>query len=301
MHKLALVVVVLGSGTASSAPAAKPKQTLSFGTPTVSGSLDAKALAAVVKKSTTQLLACYAKAPEAQIDATVVFTIGSDGTVATAEAMDVGEDIEACITATFLKIKFAASKETTGVVYRLTFTRTIDDPHGGILGTILGGNPFGDLSGGADFDDANVYGGLLGTQDELRGFPTDSGTGWGTIGQGSGYGVAHPTMISLGEANKSCDLDKVIIRRYINRNLMKLQYCYEKELLANKTLQGTVTVAFTISAQGSVGTSTASGMKNKNVESCVASVIHDIEFPKPHDGNEVTVTYPFMFKPPPTK
>jgi len=30
-------------------------------------------------------------------------------------------------------------------------------------------------------------------------------------------------------------------------------------------------------------------------------VIHDIEFPKPRDGNEVTVTYPFTFKPPPTK
>jgi hypothetical protein len=281
MHKLALVVV-LGSAAASSAPAAKPKQTLSFGTPTVSGSLDAKALAVVVKKSTTKLLACYAKAPEAQIDATVVFTIGSDGTVATAEAMDVGEDIEACITATFLKIKFAASKETTGVVYRLTFTRTIDDPHGGILGS----NPFGDLSGGSGFDDTNIYGGLLGTQDDLRGFPTDGG-------------VAHPPLISLGEANTSGDLDKAIIRRYIKRNLMKLQYCYEKELLANKTLQGTVTVTFTISAQGSVGTSTATGMKNKNVESCVASVIHDIEFPKPHDGNEVTVTYPFTFKPPP--
>jgi hypothetical protein len=297
MQKLALVVV-LGSAAASSAPTAKPKQTLSFGTPTVSGALDAKVLAVVVKKSTTQLLACYAKAPQAQIDATVAFTIGKDGTVATAEVMDVGQDIEACITATFLKIKFAASKETTGVVYRLTFTRTVDDGHGGMLGS----NPFGDFSGGSDLD-ANIYGGLVGTQDDLRGFPTDSGTGWGTIGHGSGtsssYGVV--PLISLGEANTSGDLDKAIIRRYIKRNLMKLQYCYEKELLANKTLQGTVTVAFTIGAQGSVATSTASGMKNKNVESCVASVIHDIEFPKPHDGNEVTVTYPFTFKPPPTK
>ncbi|HEX7703473.1 MAG TPA: hypothetical protein VF403_22190, partial [Kofleriaceae bacterium] len=96
MHKLALVVVVLGSAAASSAPAAKPKQTLSFGTPTVSGALDAKVLAVVVKKSTTQLLACYAKAPQAQIDATVAFTIGNDGSVATAEVMDVGQDIEAC-------------------------------------------------------------------------------------------------------------------------------------------------------------------------------------------------------------
>jgi hypothetical protein len=146
------------------------------------------------------------------------------------------------------------------------------------------------------------------------------GTGWGTIGTGrygtighgsgsGGYGVggggggmcgrvsAIPT-ISIGQPTTSGgDLDKAIIRRYIKRNVQKLTYCYEKELLAKPGISGTVNTKFTIEPSGSVSSSTAKGFGNQNVDTCIAAVLHGIEFPKPKDGKAVDVSYPFTFRP----
>jgi hypothetical protein len=136
------------------------------------------------------------------------------------------------------------------------------------------------------------------------------GTGWGTIGTagtighgsgtGSGYGSygrgRAVATVSLGDADAKGDLDKAIIRRYIRRDFQKLRYCYEKELLTDKRLGGTVTAEFTIAENGKVRSSTASGMKNTNVETCIASVIKRIEFPKPIQGT-VSVKYPMTFQP----
>ena len=312
MHKVALVVVLLGS-VASSTPAKQAdfgKPTLSFGSPTISGSLDGKTLATVVKKSTTKLLACYktalAQSPGLQGTATATFTINTDGKVADADVDGLGEDADACIKAVITKLKFSVTKESVGVVYPLDY----DPGYQGIV--MLTGT--GDISDG--FDDTNIYGGMIGNQagEELGGFGYGSGTeGWATIGTGrygtigrggTGYGIGHaesPPLISIGQPTVVGALDQAIVRRYVKRNVQKLQYCYEKELLTNKTLQGTVTAAFTIAPNGSVGASTASGMKNKSVESCIASVIHDIEFPKPKGGADVTVSYPFTLKPPSAK
>ena len=183
----------------------------------------------------------------------------------------------------------------------------------------------GDISSG--FDDTNIYGGLLGNEaGEMNGGfgfgrsgfgPGGGGTGWGTIGTGrygtighgsgtgEGYGVgggrggmrgrtsAVPT-VSIGQPNAQGDLDKAIIRRYIKRNLQKIQYCYEKQLLAKPTLTGTVQSQFFITPNGTVQSSTASGVDNE-VASCVAAVIKDIEFPKPKGGGSVQVNYPFIF------
>ncbi|HEY0192883.1 MAG TPA: FHA domain-containing protein, partial [Kofleriaceae bacterium] len=144
----------------------------------------------------------------------------------------------------------------------------------GILGSsaLTQGGAFASLTGTGDissgFDDSNVYGGLLGNEaGEMNGGfgygrsgfgPGGGGTGWGTIGTGrygtighgsgtgDGYGVgggrggmrgrtaAVPT-VSIGQPNSQGDLDKAIIRRYIKRNIQKIQYCYEKQLLAKPT------------------------------------------------------------------
>jgi hypothetical protein len=146
------------------------------------------------------------------------------------------------------------------------------------------------------------------------------GGGWGTIGTGrygtighgsgtsSGYGVgggrggmrgraAIPT-ISIGQPTTSGgELDKAIIRRYIKRNAQKLQYCYEKELLAKPGISGTVNTKFTIDPKGNVSSSTAKGFGNQNVDTCIAGVLQGIEFPKPKDGKAVDVAYPFTFRP----
>jgi len=193
---------------------------------------------------------------------------------------------------------------------------------GGAFASLTG---TGDLSSG--FDDANIYGGLLGNEagEMSGGFgygrsgfgPGGGGTGWGTIGTGrygtighgagtgEGYGVgggrggmrgrtAAVPSVSIGQPSSSGDLDKAIIRRYIKRNLQKIQYCYEKQLLAKPTLSGTVASQFFITPNGTVASSTASGVDNE-VSSCVADVIKSIEFPKPKGGGSVQVNYPFIF------
>ena len=102
--------------------------------------------------------------------------------------------------------------------------------------------------------------------------------------------------VSVGQPNTQGDLDKAIIRRYIKRNIQKIQYCYEKQLLAKPGLQGTVSVQFLIEPDGKVKQSSASGV-DKEVANCVAGVIKDIEFPKPKGGGNVQVNYPFTFLP----
>jgi FHA domain len=205
----------------------------------------------------------------------------------------------------------------------------------GILGStaLAQGGAFASLTGTGDissgFDDVNIYGGLLGDEaGEMNGGfgygrsgfgPGGGGTGWGTIGTGrygtighgsgtgSGYGIgggrggmhgrtAAVPQVRIGQPTAVGDLDKAIIRRYIKRNINKITYCYEKELLAKQGLDGTVSTQFFISPNGSVTSSNASGV-DPVVASCVASVLKGIEFPKPKGGGGVQVRYPFTFHP----
>jgi hypothetical protein len=182
----------------------------------------------------------------------------------------------------------------------------------------------GDVSSG--FDDSNIYGGLLGDEaGEMNGGSgfgrsgSGGGTGWraiatgryGTIGRGSGtghgYGIGggrgglHGRMsnvptVSIGQPNAQGDLDKAIIRRYIKRNISKITYCYEKQLLVNPKLAGTVSTQFFITPNGDVASASGSGVDPK-VSSCVADVIKAIVFPKPKGGGGVQVNYPFTFRP----
>jgi hypothetical protein len=195
-------------------------------------------------------------------------------------------------------------------------------PSGGEFASLTGA---GDISSGVD--DANIYGGLLEQEaGEMQGGfgfgrsglgPGGGGSGWGTIGTGrygtighgsgtgSGYGIGSgrggmrgrsstvPT-VRIGQPHAEGDLDKAIIRRYIKRNIQKIQYCYEKKLLTTPALRGTMTVQFVIDKTGNVVTASASGL-HAEVDSCVAAVVKTIQFPKPRDNGIVRVSYPFTF------
>jgi hypothetical protein len=102
----------------------------------------------------------------------------------------------------------------------------------------------------------------------------------------------------LGPATvSSTGYDKTIVRRYIRRNIDKIGYCYDKQLLAHPGLSGAITVTFFIAPTGGVQTSSGNGF-DREVASCVAEVIKSIEFPKPGDGVGVQVNYPFNFHTP---
>jgi flavin-dependent dehydrogenase len=103
--------------------------------------------------------------------------------------------------------------------------------------------------------------------------------------------------VTIGQPKVKGELDKAIIRRYVKRNIQKLRYCYEKELIAKTKLKGTITATFVIGADGKVTSAKATGLKDgAAVEECYGRMIEMIAFPKPKTG-EVTVTYPFTLKP----
>jgi hypothetical protein len=106
-------------------------------------------------------------------------------------------------------------------------------------------------------------------------------------------GVPRPV---LGYATGSGDLDQATIRRYMNRNIEKIKYCYEHELLAHPAIEGSILVQFFISPTGSVTGSRGSGF-NVTVANCVGDVVGNIAFPKPNGGG-VQVNYPFTFRAP---
>jgi hypothetical protein len=77
--------------------------------------------------------------------------------------------------------------------------------------------------------------------------------------------------------------------------LLGQPYCYEKQLLVNGNLAGTVSTQFFISPEGTVARADASGV-DPEVAGCVAGVIKDIEFPKPRGGGGVQVNYPLTLQ-----
>ncbi len=129
--------------------------------------------------------------------------------------------------------------------------------------------------------------------------PGASGTGRTQLREG-GYPrvipCAGPAPCVIGDGG----LDKAVVRRYIRRQLSKIQYCYEKELLANDTLRGSVDIHFLIQLDGHVSTVETSGV-SPAVASCVSTVIKSIEFPAQRAGipdqRAVTdVRYPITFR-----
>ncbi len=127
---------------------------------------------------------------------------------------------------------------------------------------------------------------------------------YGTMGPADGYGVpgnashgqrAQVPTVRIGDATQTGDLDRSIVRRYIRRKLPPIMHCYEKELAVKKDLAGTVDVDFTITSDGLVASSSATGM-DPEVSSCIAAAIKSIEFPRPKGGGKVIVRYPFTFR-----
>jgi hypothetical protein len=261
MYKRSLAVVVLFGSIAGAEPTKQP--TLTLETPTITGKFDAKILTSTVRRSRKKLLDCYAKvfAKDKSIGpavANATFTIGSDGKLSNlVVSVELPKGVDGCIAGVLSAIRFAKRKgDPVEVTYPLAFAPPTE---GGAFASITG---TGDISSGFD-DQKDIYGGLTGDN------PGGGGTGWGTIGTGnygkigtgsgtgSGYGVGSgrggmrgrsspvPSM-SIGQPVAKGDLDKAIIRRYIKRNIQKLVYCYEKELLNQPKLEGTSTAEFVI-------------------------------------------------------
>jgi TonB family protein len=184
-------------------------------------------------------------------------------------------------------------------------------------------------------DDADVWGGLTGTQvGEAFGMAGlgsigtgrgGGGTGEGTIGLGNvgtinkgggggtkgGYGPGggggtafdgrekRQPKIGYAKASNATGIDKDIIRRVIRQHHNEIRHCYNQGLVRDPNLQGRVAVMFTIGPSGTVPRAAVSEttLGDRNVGNCVAGAVKRWKFPKPQTGGTAMVTYPFTFSP----
>jgi hypothetical protein len=105
------------------------------------------------------------------------------------------------------------------------------------------------------------------------------------LGASSGLTMSGPGTIPEG-----------LIEKILAKHLAKFQYCYEKALLTDASLAGTVTMQWTINLGGSSSDVKVvrSKMSNAGLHNCVTAELRKIRFPSP-SGGAVVIKYPFSF------
>jgi hypothetical protein len=96
------------------------------------------------------------------------------------------------------------------------------------------------------------------------------------------------------EVSGAGKLDSDVVTRYLNKNAANFQLCYEKPLLGNPAIAGSITLVFDVDVTGNVANAKTTGNMNDEVEKCVSGVASRISFPKPAKGT-VEVSYPMTF------
>lgn len=113
------------------------------------------------------------------------------------------------------------------------------------------------------------------------------------------YRLSRPSTVTICPRDAApCaidgDLDPAIVRRYVKRNVQKLSYCFEKELLGQPDLRagGVVKLSFAVRTDGTVELFQASGF-SAEVTTCAAGVIAGIEMPAKDGKTFVEYTLKF--------
>jgi hypothetical protein len=124
------------------------------------------------------------------------------------------------------------------------------------------------------------------------------GPGGGGSGGGNGTGEKKVAMVASGGGGaKGFSADE--IRRVVMSHLGQVRACYESALDGNPGLRGSVTVAWHITAAGTVSRSTvaSSTLGNGRVEGCITRVVKGWQFKNP-DGVEADASWGFGLTPP---
>jgi len=129
-----------------------------------------------------------------------------------------------------------------------------------------------------------------------HGYGSGTGYGYGSGAGGMSGSAASAPQVRIGSATVVGNLDKTIIRRTIRRRLNAVKYCYQKQLVIDPSLEGTVTAEFSIDESGKVVEVSASGTGNEELEQCIAKVVGSIEFSAVNGGGLVVVHYPFLLR-----
>jgi len=131
-----------------------------------------------------------------------------------------------------------------------------------------------------------------------------NGIGGGLANYGDGKGGLRGKEngeIGLGPGKPEVvgSIDPELIRKVVHEHRAQIRTCYETELTSKPNLAGKLVSAWTIDPTGAVteAHTQETTLRDRTVESCVASKIRTWRFPIPKGGGEVFVTYPFIFTP----
>jgi len=91
------------------------------------------------------------------------------------------------------------------------------------------------------------------------------------------------------------------IRQVVTHHQGRIQECYEDYMAEKDTkVEGRLLTAFTIDANGLVKSAkvvkNSSTLKDANLHDCVVAVLSSMTFPRPPDGADHPIEYPFNLK-----
>jgi TonB family protein len=94
-------------------------------------------------------------------------------------------------------------------------------------------------------------------------------------------------------------LTKEEVSKVLKRHGNEVRSCYEQALRLKPALEGKIAVKFIVGAAGDVlQTEIASDTLNdENLKACMLTVVRSWKFPEPKGGGNVSITYPWVFKP----
>jgi hypothetical protein len=119
-------------------------------------------------------------------------------------------------------------------------------------------------------------------------------------------GTADAVKDALGEKKGGLDVSKMpftpdSIKQVVASYQAQIQGCYEEHLAAkDKAVEGSLKTSFIITASGLVKSAKVnkktSTLKDARLHDCVVAVLSVMEFPKPPDGKDQPIEYPFNLK-----
>jgi hypothetical protein len=182
---------------------------------------------------------------------------------------------------------------------------------------VLGAGPSGSITaaldglraGNAAVGDAHGLNGLGSRGTGPGGGGSSDHFGIGGVGTHDGRGPGGDGEIGLNATHKKAtvipphdpsvvgSLSREEIERVIKRHQSEILYCYNSELQKDPSLQGKLSVSFTIAGSGAVSEAVVlqDGLENVPLEACVLARIQRWRFPEPKGGGEVVVSYPWIF------
>ena len=127
------------------------------------------------------------------------------------------------------------------------------------------------------------------------------GGGGASATGGAGFGGRGKRVPRVRQAKATVkgSLDKDIIRRIVRSHINEVRHCYNQGLAKDPSLEGRVSIQFTIGPTGKVVTSVVgtTTLGDKNVANCVAKAVKRWKFPRPPGGGNAIVSYPFVLSP----